>query len=61
MSGDLIGESGPQVPSSAEAQHGSNCYLPFASLENTIGSLFHAPTRDCQDFSLYGLSDASHL
>lgn len=35
--------------------------LPFASLENTVAPFSMPPTRDCQDFSLCGFSDASRL
>lgn len=51
----------PKCPAQQKPSMGPAAALPFASLENAVAPFYIASLRSCQDFSLRGFSDASHL
>lgn len=51
----------PKCPTQQKLSMGPAAALPFESLENAVAPFCVAPMRGCQDFSLLGFSDASHL
>lgn len=51
----------PKYPTQQKFSMGPAAAVPFVSLEYAVAPFCNAPMRGCQDFSLCGFLDASHL